>query len=132
MLQKLPLVICIRHFFSLNVIQSVFHRVLMTLLRPLQPPCPFIFAYMERTLALVHITMLESAHSWSFSPKRKKNPWKPNLCHKIARVFPQFTSIPPFDSSTFEPFCWSELLLYKPFWSIPHNIGTTTFEIISH
>ena len=57
---------------------------------------------------------------------------KPNLCHKILRVFPQFTSIPPFDSSTFEPFCWSELLLYKPFHSIRQDIGTTASKIISH
>ena len=53
------------------------------------------------------------------------------MCDKIVRVYPLFTSIPPFDSSSFEPFSWSELLLYKPFRSIPHDIGTTTSEIIS-
>ena len=52
--------------------------------------------------------------------------------HKIVKLYPQFNSIPPFDSSSFEPFCWSELLLYKHFRSIPHDIGTTTSEIISH
>ena len=52
--------------------------------------------------------------------------------HKIVRVYPQFISIPPFDSSSFEPFCWSELLLYKPFRSIHQDIRTTTSEIISH
>ena len=51
---------------------------------------------------------------------------------KIVRVYPHFSSIPPFDSSSFESFCWSEILLYKHFRSIPHDIGTTTFEIISH
>ena len=54
------------------------------------------------------------------------------LHHKIVRVYPQLISLPPFDSSSFEPFCWSELLLYKPFRSIPQDIGTTTPEIISH
>ena len=54
------------------------------------------------------------------------------MSHKIVKFFPQFTSIPPFDSSTFEPFCWSELLLYKPFHSIPRDIGTTSCEIVSH
>ena len=62
----------------------------------------------------------------------KKNPWKQNLRDKIVRVYPHFNSIPPSDSSSFEPFCWSELLLYKHFRSIPHDIGTTTSKIISH
>ena len=87
---------------------------------------------MQRPIALEYITLLEAAHCWSFSPNRKKNPWKQNLRHKIVRVYPQFTSIPPFDSSSFEPFCWSELILYKPFCSICQDIGTTTSEIISH
>ena len=54
------------------------------------------------------------------------------MCRKIVRVFPQFTSIPPFDSSTFELFCQSELLLYKPFRALLKDIGTTSSEIISH
>ena len=87
---------------------------------------------MERTLALEHLTLLEVARSWSFSPNRKKNPWKQNLHHQIVRVYPQFISIPLFDSSSFEPFCWSELLLYKPFRSIRQDIGTTSSKIIYH
>ena len=106
----------------------------MTLITPLQHPLPtpFIFAYIQIPLALEHLTLLEAARSWFFSPNRKTNPWKQNLHHKIVRVYPQFLSIPSFDSSSFEPFCWSELLLYKPFCSIPQDIGTTTSEIISH
>ena len=51
---------------------------------------------------------------------------------KIVRVYSHFTSIPPFHSSSFEPFFWSEFILYKLFRSIPHDIGTTTSETISH
>ena len=54
------------------------------------------------------------------------------MYHKIVSVFPQFTSIPPLDSSTFETFCWRKLLLYKPFRALPEDIGTTSSEIISH
>ena len=54
------------------------------------------------------------------------------LAFNMFIVFKQFTSIPPFDSSTFEPFYWSELILYKPFHSLREDIGTTSSEIISH
>ena len=93
---------------------------------------PLIFAYMQRPIALEHLTLLEAACCWYFLHNRKKNPWKQTLRDKIVRVYPHFTFIPPYDYSSFEPFCWSELLLYKPFRSIPHAIGTTTFEIFSH
>jgi len=131
MLQKIPLVLCSCHLFSLNMSQIVFCCVSNdTNNTPTTPP--FIFSYMQRPIYLEHLTLLEAARSWSFSPNRKKNPWKQNLRDKIVRVYPHFTSIPPSDSSSFEQFCWSELLLYKPFRSIPHDIGTTTYEIISH
>ena len=131
MLQKVPLVLCSRHFFSLNVSQTMFCRVSNdTNNTPATPP--FIFAYMQRPISLEHLTLLEAACSWSFSPNRKKNPWKQNLCDKIVKVYPHFTSIPPSDSSSFEPFCWSEILLYKPFHSIHQDIGTINSRIISH
>ena len=131
MQQKIPLVLCSCHFISLNVIQIVFHRVSNdTNNTPAMPP--FIFSCMQRPIALEHLTLLEVARFWYFSPNRKKNPWKQNLCDKIVRVYPHFTSIPPFDSSSFESFCWIELLLYKPFRSICQDIGTTTSEMISH
>ena len=58
-------------FFSLNVSQSVFCRVSNdTNNTPAMPP--FIFAYMQRPIALEHLTLLEAAHCWSFSPNRKK------------------------------------------------------------
>ena len=131
MLQKLPLVLCSRHFFSLNLSQSVF-RCVSNGTNNIPPTPPFIFAYMQRPVALEHITLLEAARSWSFFANRKTNPWKQNLHHKIVRVYPQFLSIPTFDSSYFEPFCWSKLLLYKPFCSIRLDIGTTSSEMISH
>ena len=131
MLQNIPLVLCSRHFFLLNVSQSVFCCVCNGT-NNTPPTPPFIFAYMQRPLSLEHLTLLEAARSWSFFANREKNPWKQNLCDKIVRVYPHFTSIPPSDSSSFELFCWSELILYKPFRSIPHDIGTTASEIISH
>ena len=42
------------------------------------------------------------------------------------------SSFPFLPLTSFEPFCWSELLLYKAFRSISKDIGTTTSEIISH
>ena len=70
-LQKIPLVLCSRHFFSLNVSQTVFCRVSNdTNNTPAMPP--FIFAYMQRPIALEHLTLLEATCCWSFSPNRKK------------------------------------------------------------
>ena len=70
MLQKLPLVLCSRRFFSFNVSQSVFRHVCNgTNNIPLAPP--FIFAYMQRLVALEHLTLLEAAHSWSYYANRK-------------------------------------------------------------
>ena len=132
MLQKLPLVLCSCQFFSLNVSRNVF-RCVCNGTNNIPPTPPFIFAYMQRPLALEHLTLLEAAHSWYLSAnRRRKNPWKQNLHHKIVRVYPQFLSIPAFDSSSFEPFCWSKLILYKDLRSIPRDIGTTASEIISH
>ena len=54
------------------------------------------------------------------------------LASQDCQSLQQFTYVPLFDSSTFEPFCWSELLLYKPFCSFHHDIGKTSSEIISH
>ena len=71
MLQKLPLVLCSRHFFSLNVSQNAFLCVSNdTNNTPVM--LPLIFAYMQRPISLEHLTLLEAARCWSFSPNRKK------------------------------------------------------------
>ena len=45
---------------------------------------------------------------------------------------PRFFYIPLVASPNYVTFCWSELLLYKNFCSLPDDIGTTSFEINSH
>ena len=114
MLQKLPLVICSRHLFLVNVSQSVF-RCVCNGTNNIPPTLPFILAYMQRPLALEHLTLLEATRSWSFSTNRKKNPCKQNLHHKIVRVYPQFLSITSFDSSSFEPFVGANFFYTKIF-----------------
>ena len=71
MMQTIPLVLCSCHFFSLNVSQTIFHRVSNDT-NDTPATSPLIFSYMQRPIYLEHLTLLEAAHSWSFSPNRKK------------------------------------------------------------
>lgn len=50
----------------------------------------------------------------------------------IVHVLPRYNVIPPSDDPYYATFCWSELLLYFPFWTLPNDIGSTDVEIITH
>ena len=92
----------------------------------------FIDVYKKRPSFLGGICMIETTRSWSYDVRRKKHPWKPRKAHAIIRVWPRFHSVPKEDSEHFESFCWSELLLYKPFQNIEEEIGLDSNTIIEN
>jgi ATP-dependent DNA helicase PIF1 len=131
MLLKLPLVVCSRKFFSLNVGRKVFKKVSNDP-HPFSSPDSFLEIYQNRPSFLDHLSMIEIARSWTFDGKRKKEPWKHRYVHAIVRVWPRFYSIPSEGSDEFETFCWTELLLYKPFRNIPNDIGLSSETVIEN
>jgi ATP-dependent DNA helicase PIF1 len=131
MLLKLPLVICSRKFVSLNVGRKVFKKI------PNNPhqfssPNTFVETYQQRPTFIEHLCLIETTRSWTFDPSRKKEQWKPRSVHAIVRVWPRFYSIPDEASEDFQTFCWSELLLYKPFRNIPLDIGLSNDTVIEN
>lgn len=60
------------------------------------------------------------------SGRRKKH--IPTIVH----VWPLFTGIPNKDSNAFVDFCWSELLLYKPFHSLSKDIDLSKEDILAN
>ena len=69
---------------------------------------------------------------YTFSKNCKKNQWKKRKTNAIVTVYPLFKTIPNETNENFEPFFWSELLLYKKFRDIPSDIGITREQIISN
>ena len=131
MLLKLPLVVCSRKFFPLNVGRKVFQR-LSTDPHKFSSHNGFADIYRNRLDFLEHLCMIETTRSWTFSVHRKIEQWKPRDMHAIVRVWPQFYSSPSEDSDDFETFCFIELLLYKPFRNISTDIGLLTDRIIEN
>ena len=130
MLQKLPLTLFSHTFISLNTSHTIFKRVSLDIPNT-PPPTNFISAYMQRPASLEHLPLLEASHSWSFSTHRKKCQWKLHKPAKIVCDLPCFLDIPPSISPLYVNFCWSELLLYKPFRNVPKDIGSSDLEIVS-
>jgi len=131
MLQKLPLSLCSRTFLSLNVNNTVFKHVYQDNENPLSTP-NFILAYMNKPISLESLPLLEAACSWSFYTCWKKNQWKHIFPPMIVHVLPRYHVIPSFDDLCYSTFCWSELLLYFPFHTLPNDIGSIDAEIIAH
>jgi hypothetical protein len=52
--------------------------------------------------------------------------------HAIVRVWSRFYSILDEASEEFQIFCWSELILYKPFRNIPIDIGLSDETMIEN
>ena len=50
----------------------------------------------------------------------------------IVHVLPHYNVIPSSTNPSYATFCWSELLLYFPFRTLPDDIGSTDTEIIAH
>ncbi|XP_057873917.2 uncharacterized protein LOC131079892 [Cryptomeria japonica] len=131
MLQKLPLISCSRHFVSLNVSKKVLHRI--TNQNDNAELCKsYISAYMERPIELEKVSLIQSAQQFSYNGQRKKHKWQRLQKQAIVNVYPQFKSSPNEDDDNFEAYCWSELLLYKPFRHIPIDIGASTNQIIAN
>jgi len=131
MLLKLPLVVCSRQFVSLNVGRKVFRKISRDGLH-CSSENTFVQNYQKRPSFLDHLSLIETARSWTYESSRKKDPWRPRDAHAIVRVWPRFYSIPGEDSEEFETFCWSELLLYKPFHDISTEIGLSTEIIVEN
>ncbi|XP_057840713.1 uncharacterized protein LOC131050530 [Cryptomeria japonica] len=131
MLQKLPLINCSRHFVSLNVSRKVLHRI-TNQNDTAELYKSYISAYMERPIELGKVSLLQSAQQFSYNGQRKKHKWQRLQKQAIVNVYPQFKSSPNEDDDNFEAYCWSELLLYKPFRHIPIDIGASTDQIIAN
>jgi ATP-dependent DNA helicase PIF1 len=129
MLQKLPLVTCSRLFMTLNVGHHIFRRVSKDPSDCLSVST-FIDAYVTRPPCLQPLPLIEIAKYWSYSRHRKSNPWRRRSSPVIVLIWPRFTVIPTPDSKSFEEFCWSELLLYKPFSNFATDIGLSRDTII--
>ena len=131
MLLKLPLVVCSRKFFPLNVRRKIFQR-LSTDPHKFSSHNGFVDVYRNHPDFLEHLSMIETTRSWTFSAHRKREQWKPTDMHAIVRVWPRFYSIPKEDLDEFETFCFTELLLYKPFRNISSDIGLLMETIIEN
>lgn len=130
-LQKLPLVTCSRSFTKLNVGRQIFCRVSLDSVDCLFG-CSFIDAYLQHPLTLDLFCLLDLAQQWSYNQGRKTKKWKKRIVPAIVHVWLRFTSILAKDSNAFLEFCWSELLLYKPFCSFTKNIDVTKHDILSN
>jgi hypothetical protein len=95
-------------------------------------PNSFVEIYQQRPTFIEHLCLIETTRSWTFDAKRKKEKWKPRHVHAIVRVWPQFYSIPEESSEDFQTFCWTELILYKPFRNIPLDIGLSDDIVIEN
>ncbi|XP_059070854.1 uncharacterized protein LOC131028544 [Cryptomeria japonica] len=128
LLLKLPLSICSRTFFSLNVNKKKFQRVPITSTDTTTYP-NYITSYMARPIQLERMSLIEVTQKWSFNASRKHDQWKERATPVIVRVSPRFTTIPAEEEKSYQAFCWSELLLYHPFRNIAMDFGSTDDEI---
>ena len=132
MLLELPLMESSRRFVNLNVSHEVFKSITLNNEENNDDNTKcFIDGYKERPLSMEGIALIDAAKSWIYNSKRKReNKWEPREKAAIVRVFPRFTSVPPRASQKWAEFCFTELLLYKPFRDIDRDIGVDTDSII--
>eukprot|EP01018_Ginkgo_biloba_P035772 Gb_33711 [translate_table: standard] len=119
----------IRAFVVLNVGRKVFQKI-QRHHGFIVPDNSFIHAYMDCPPQMEHLPLIEVARSWTYSECRKNEPWKPREKVAIVRVWPRFHVAPSDDFEQFEEFCWSELVLYKPFRTFDVDIGIVKEVII--
>ncbi|XP_057835431.2 uncharacterized protein LOC131045798 [Cryptomeria japonica] len=129
MLLKLPLISCTRQFVMLNVGKRFF-QCIANCDEGSQTSISYISNYMKRPSELANLTLLCSAQLYTYFDPCKSCKWMKRKLLAIVNVYPQHKSLPLEDDSSFQSFCWSEFLLYKPFRSIPLHIGNSTEEII--
>ncbi|XP_057849693.2 uncharacterized protein LOC131060470 [Cryptomeria japonica] len=125
MLLELPLVESSKKIINLNVSTEVFKRVVEDVENnDEEHTVSFIYAYLNKPFSMEAISLIDVAKSWIYNLKRKSdNKWNPRKKESIVGVFPRFTSIPTRGSEKWITFCFSELLLYKPFHNIQRHIG---------
>ncbi|XP_059068265.1 ATP-dependent DNA helicase pfh1-like [Cryptomeria japonica] len=87
---------------------------------------------MERPIELEKVSLIQSTQQFSYNSQRKKHKWQKLQKQAIVNVYPQFKTSPSEVDENFEAYCWSELLLYKPFRHIPTDIGTSPDQIIAN
>ncbi|XP_059070535.1 uncharacterized protein LOC131860176 [Cryptomeria japonica] len=131
MLQKLPLISCSRHFVSLNVSRKALHRIAEQNDNA-ELSKSYISTYMERSIELESISLIQSTQQFSYNTQQKKHQWQKLQKQAIVNVYPHFKTSPPEVDDNFEAYCWSELLLYKPFRNIPTDIRTSPAQIIAN
>jgi hypothetical protein len=122
MLQKLSLVTCNHTFTKLNVVCQIFCRVSHDLSNYLSSS-NFTDTYLIHLVLLEPICMIDLRKHWTYNQAWKNEKWKKRQIPTIFHVWPLFTTIPNKESNTVVEFCWSELLLYKPFRSFSKDIG---------
>lgn len=131
MLLELPLVESSRKFINLNVSTEVFKRAVEDVEKnDDEQTVSFIDAYRNRPFSMEAILLIDAAKSWIYNLKRKsENKWNARKRATIVRVFPRFVSVPTRGSEKWFTFCFSELLLYKPFCNIERDIGNNNDTI---
>ena len=78
------------------------------------------------------LCLIDVSKSWIYNKKKRgDDKWSPRKKSAIVRVFPRFYSIPVRDSKKWIDFCYSELLLYKPFCDIHIDIGNNDDSIVA-
>ena len=108
MLLNIPLVISSHSFVSVNVGRKIFKRVSSNSDNNKFPTgSGFLEHYQNRPPFLEHLSLIETARSWSFSGRRQREPWKPRDTPTIVRVWPRFCEVPNNNSDSFESFCLS-------------------------
>ena len=128
---KIPLVLCSRHFFSLNASQTIFLHVSNDTNNTLATP-PFIFTYMQIPISLEHLTLLEAAHCWSFSPNRKKIHGNQTCVTRLLESFHNSLPFLPLILQLLNRFVGVNFFYTNLLIPSLRDIGTTTSKIISH
>ena len=89
MLLKIPLVISSCSFVSDNVGRKILKRVSSNSdNNKFLTGSGFLEHYQNRPPFLEHLSLIETARSWSFSGRHQREPWKPRDTPAIVRVWP--------------------------------------------
>ena len=77
--------------------------------------------------------MIDASKYWIYNKNIKKDSkWRFRKKFVIVRVYPKKNLIPTCVFDKFVEFCFSELLIYKPFCDIAVDIGDDSITIVSN
>ena len=74
----------------------------------------------------------KEVRSRSYEKCRKGDKWLPLKETTIVRVFPRYSSILACENEKYVEFCWTEMVLYKPFREFQIDISQTSEDIIQN